>query len=161
MDYPLGRRQCRGRNGGYRAGSTVAGIQARQKIDPGHKIALTDIPLGAAVVKYGQAIGRTTAEVKAGDHVHSHNLHFENDRLAATANSAPEEATAEDKARSFMGYRRADGRAATRNYIGIIASVNCSTTVCRAIATRPTGRSCRIMTASTVSCRSCTTRAAV
>ena len=115
-------------------GSTVAGIETREKIDPGHKVAITDIPLGAAVVKYGQAIGRTTAEVKAGDHVHSHNLHFENDRLAATANSAPETATTDDKARTFMGYRRADGRAATRNYIGIIASVNCSTTVCRAIA---------------------------
>ena len=116
------------------AGSDVAGIPTREKIDPGHKIALTDIPLGQPVVKYGQAIGRTTADVKAGDHVHSHNLHFENDRLAATANSAPEEASAADRARTFMGYRRADGRAATRNYIGIIASVNCSTTVCRAIA---------------------------
>ncbi|MBY5557790.1 altronate dehydratase [Rhizobium leguminosarum] len=115
-------------------GSTVAGIQTREKIDPGHKVAIADIPLGSPVVKYGQAIGRTTAEVKAGDHVHSHNLHFENDRLAATANSAPETATADDVGRTFMGYRRADGRAATRNYIGIIASVNCSTTVCRAIA---------------------------
>ena len=57
-------------------------------------------------MKYGQAIGRTTADVKAGDHIHSHNLHFENDRLAATANSAPEPATAEDNARTFMGYRR-------------------------------------------------------
>ncbi|MFL5018569.1 MAG: UxaA family hydrolase, partial [Rhizobium sp.] len=115
-------------------GSTVAGIQTREKIDPGHKVAIADIPLGSPVVKYGQAIGRTTAEVKAGDHVHSHNLHFENDRLAATANSAPEAATVDDVGRTFMGYRRADGRAATRNYIGIIASVNCSTTVCRAIA---------------------------
>ena len=93
-------------------GATVAGVAARQKIDPGHKVAIADIPSGSAVVKYGQAIGRTTADVKAGDHVHSHNLHFENDRLAATANSAPEAATAEDKARTFMGYKRADGRSA-------------------------------------------------
>jgi hypothetical protein len=61
--------------------ATVAGIETREKIDPGHKVAIADIPLGEPVVKYGQAIGRTTAEVKAGDHVHSHNLHFENDRL--------------------------------------------------------------------------------
>jgi altronate hydrolase len=115
-------------------GSTVAGVETRDKIDPGHKVAIADIPLGTPVVKYGQAIGRTTRDVKAGDHVHSHNLHFENDRLAATANAAPEASTAEDRARTFMGYRRADGRAATRNYIGIVASVNCSTTVCRAIA---------------------------
>jgi altronate hydrolase len=110
------------------------GVLTREKIDPGHKVALRDIAIGAAVVKYGQAIGRTTAEVKAGDHVHSHNLHFENDRLSATASAPPDVATQADKARTFMGYRRADGRAATRNYIGIIASVNCSTTVCRAIA---------------------------
>lgn len=117
------------------AESALAGdVVARQKIEPGHKVALRDIPVNTPVVKYGQAIGRTTADVKAGDHVHSHNLHFENDRLSATASAAPEAATEEDKARTFMGYRRADGRAATRNYIGIIASVNCSTTVCRAIA---------------------------
>jgi altronate hydrolase len=117
------------------AGTSIThGVVTQQKIDPGHKLALSDIALGGPVVKYGQAIGRTTAPVKAGDHVHSHNLHFENDRLAATASAAPETATEADKARTFMGYRRADGRAATRNYIGIIASVNCSTTVCRAIA---------------------------
>ena len=115
-------------------GIVVNGVLTRDRIDPGHKFAIRDIALGMPVVKYGQAIGRTTAEVKAGDHVHSHNLHFENDRLAATGNAAPEPATEADKARTFMGYRRADGRAATRNYIGIIASVNCSTTVCRAIA---------------------------
>lgn len=116
-------------------GAPVAGgIATRQKIDPGHKFAISDIPAGSPVIKYGQAIGRTTMPVQAGDHVHSHNLHFENDRLSATAASAPEIATAADKARTFLGYRRADGRAATRNYIGIIASVNCSTTVCRAIA---------------------------
>jgi altronate hydrolase len=85
------------------SGATVAGIQTREKIDPGHKIALADIRLGQPVVKYGQAIGRTTADVKAGDHIHSHNLHFENDRLAATANSAPEEASAADRARTYMG----------------------------------------------------------
>jgi altronate hydrolase len=117
------------------AGTEVAsGVSTRENIDPGHKFALADIAEGGAVVKYGQAIGRTTSEVKAGDHVHSHNLHFENDRLSATASAPPEAATDADKARTFMGYRRADGRAATRNYIGIIASVNCSTTVCRAIA---------------------------
>ncbi len=54
--------------------------------------------------------------------------------MAISPQGAPEAASAADRARTFMGYRREDGRAATRNYIGIIASVNCSTTVCRAIA---------------------------
>ncbi|MDI7861741.1 altronate dehydratase family protein [Rhizobiaceae bacterium n13] len=116
-------------------GTVIAnGVSVLDRIDPGHKVAIADIPLGTPVVKYGQAIGRTTSDVKAGNHVHSQNLHFENDRLAAAANASPAAATDADKARTFMGYRRADGRAATRNFIGIIASVNCSTTVCRAIA---------------------------
>lgn len=117
------------------AGTAFDGLATtRAKIDPGHKFALKDIGLGEPVVKYGQAIGRTTAALQAGDHVHSHNLHFENDRLSVTTTAAPEPATEAEKARTFQGYRRADGRAATRNYIGILASVNCSTTVCRAIA---------------------------
>ena len=110
------------------------GVRARGRIEPGHKFALHALDSGQPVIKYGQAIGRTTAMVGAGEHVHSHNLSFENDRMAGGASATPEAATAADKARTFLGYRRADGRAATRNFIGIIASVNCSTTVCRAIA---------------------------
>ncbi|MEN9894442.1 MAG: hypothetical protein RIR97_294, partial [Pseudomonadota bacterium] len=117
------------------AGHTLAkGVVARQNIDPGHKIALVAISKGQPVVKYAQAIGRATVDIEAGDHVHSHNLAFDQDRLDIGAPVAPPKPDAADRARTFMGYRRADGRAATRNYIGIIASVNCSTTVCRAIA---------------------------
>ncbi len=69
-------------------------------------------------------------------HIHSHNLVFESGRMPVVPPSTPAEASAEDRARTFMGYRRADGRAGTRNFVGIIASVNCSTTVCRSIAER-------------------------
>ncbi|PLK69997.1 galactonate dehydratase [Rhizobium sp. TH135] len=110
------------------------GAPAAAKIDPGHKVAVRAIRQGEPVVKYAQAIGRATTDIAAGDHVHSHNLAFDEDRLSVSGLAQPETATAADKGRTFMGYRRADGRAATRNYIGIIASVNCSTTVCRAIA---------------------------
>jgi len=117
------------------AGSELTqGVRANGKIDPGHKVAIRPVHIGEPVVKYGQAIGRATVEIAAGDHVHSHNLAFDQDRLSIGAPVPPESASAADKARTFMGYRRADGRAATRNFIGIIASVNCSTTVCRAIA---------------------------
>src|SRR5438270_525305 len=40
----------------------------------GHKLAVRDIPAGAQVHKYGQVIGRATAAVRAGEHVHTHNL---------------------------------------------------------------------------------------
>ena len=110
------------------------GAVAHIRIDPGHKVAVRAIRKGEPVVKYAQAIGRATIDIAAGDHVHSHNLAFDEDRLSVTGLAQPEAATPADKARTFMGYRRADGRAATRNFVGIIASVNCSTTVCRAIA---------------------------
>lgn len=115
-------------------GELPDGVRAAARIDPGHKVAIHPIHVGEPVVKYGQAIGRATVEIAPGDHVHSHNLAFDQDRLSIGAPVPPEAASAADKARTFMGYRRADGRAATRNFIGIIASVNCSTTVCRAIA---------------------------
>lgn len=112
----------------------VGGVHAAARIDAGHKVAIRAIHAGQPVVKYGQAIGRATVDIQPGDHVHSHNLAFDQDRLSVSAAVPPEAASDTDKARTFLGYRRADGRAATRNYIGIIASVNCSTTVCRAIA---------------------------
>ena len=114
--------------------SLPGGVVARQKIDPGHKIALVAIAKGQPVIKYAQAIGKTTVDIEPGDHIHSHNLAVDHDLLETGAPVAPPSPSADDKARTFMGYLRADGRAATRNYIGIIASVNCSTTVCRAIA---------------------------
>ncbi|MBN9237906.1 MULTISPECIES: UxaA family hydrolase [Phyllobacteriaceae] len=103
-------------------------------IESGHKVAIRPIPAGAAVVKYAQAIGRATRDIAAGEHVHSHNLVFESGRMPVVPPSAPLEATDADKTRTFMGYRRADGRAGTRNFVGIVASVNCSATVCHAIA---------------------------
>lgn len=122
-------------NGRLEAGAVLPGgaINA-EAVDSGHKVAITDIAEGAAVVKYAQAIGRATRAIAAGEHVHSHNLVFEAGRLPVVPPGQPEVATQADKARTFMGYRRPDGRAGTRNFIGIIASVNCSTTVCRAIA---------------------------
>ncbi|WP_237155098.1 UxaA family hydrolase [Oryzibacter oryziterrae] len=103
-------------------------------VDPGHKVALVNIAKDDPVVKYGQVIGAASVAIAAGEHVHSHNLVFENGRLSAEATMRPLLPAASDIGRTFDGYRRADGRAATRNYVGVIASVNCSTTVCRAIA---------------------------
>ena len=122
-------------NGRIEAGTALpSGAATRATIDQGHKVALKPIAAGEAVIKYAQAIGRATADIAAGEHVHSHNLVFEAGRMPVVPPAPALEATQEDRARTFMGYRRADGRAGTRNYIGIIASVNCSTTVCRAIA---------------------------
>lgn len=122
-------------NGRLEKGTSLpGGATTTDAIESGHKVAITPIPAGSAVVKYAQAIGRATQDIAAGEHVHSHNLVFESGRMPVVPPSAPLEATEADKVRTFMGYRRADGRAGTRNFVGIVASVNCSATVCHAIA---------------------------
>src|SRR5690606_30720295 len=116
-------------------GSALPGGGAvAEAIEPGHKVAVRAIAAGEAVVKYAQAIGRATCAIAPGAHVHSHNLVFEAGRLPVVPPGEAEHASEADRARTFMGYRRADGRAGTRNFVGIIASVNCSATVCHAIA---------------------------
>src|SRR5690606_24890464 len=122
-------------NGRVEPGTPLpGGAVAAEAIDPGHKVAIKPIKAGSPVVKYCQAIGRATRDIAAGEHVHQHNLVFEAGRMPVVPPGAAHIATDADRARTFMGDRRADGRAGTRNFIGIIASVNCSTTVCRAIA---------------------------
>lgn len=49
-------------------------IRVTEHILFGHKFSLTDINQGDFVVKYGQPIGMATIEIKAGRHVHVHNL---------------------------------------------------------------------------------------
>ncbi|MFM0342105.1 UxaA family hydrolase [Paraburkholderia fungorum] len=118
----------------------VAGMRMRRDlavrglIPAGHKLAVRGIEAGAPVRRYGQIIGFATRDIEAGEHVHTHNLAmggFDRDyAFGADAKPAP---TAAATAR-FMGIVRADGRVATRNYIGILTSVNCSATAARAIA---------------------------
>lgn len=108
---------------------TVAGL-----IPPGHKIATHAVAPGAAIRRYGQIIGFATQAIRAGEHVHTHNLavgEFTRD-YAFSQELKTLEATGSPA--RFNGIVRADGRIATRNYIGILTSVNCSATVARAIA---------------------------
>jgi galactarate dehydratase len=112
------------------------GISARTSVPSGHKIALKAISAGEAVIKYGQVIGHATQPIEAGDHVHSHNLaisdlHLHHEFCIDAA--APEFLPKTERA-TFLGYERSDGKVGTRNYLAILSSVNCSATVCQAIA---------------------------
>ncbi len=107
----------------------VAGL-----IPPGHKIATRAIAKGEPVKRYNQIIGVAREDIARGQHVHVHNLamaEFEREH-AFGIDAHPTDYVAEPA--RFMGIRRADGRVATRNYIGVLTSVNCSATVARAIA---------------------------
>lgn len=102
----------------------------------GHKVAVRPIAGGQAVRKYGHVIGYATTDIAAGEHVHTHNLVF-GEHVApgtgADAVTAPVALPVPER-RTFMGIRRSDGRAATRNVIAVVSTVNCSATVCQQIA---------------------------
>lgn len=112
------------------------GVTTVNRIPTGHKLAIRAIAEGDAVVKYDQVIGFASKPIAAGEHVHVHNCSmgdFERD-YAFCETAKATEFFPEDQRATFQGYRRADGRAGTRNYIGILTSVNCSATVARYIA---------------------------
>lgn len=113
-------------------------LQVTSDIAKGHKVALTDITEGQAVTKYGHQIGTATADIHTGDHVHVHNLAFSAHEkpTADMAGTTPTRAVELPDRRTFMGYKRPDGTVATRNYIAIISTVNCSATVSRMVATQ-------------------------
>ncbi|NQU56457.1 MAG: altronate dehydratase, partial [Rhodospirillales bacterium] len=119
-------------------GDTVApaSITARAAVPRGHKLALAAIGEGEAILKYGQIIGFASLPIAPGEHVHVHNVSmgdFERD-YAYGAAASDTEMVAEGERASFQGYRRANGQVGTRNYIGIVTSVNCSATVAKHIA---------------------------
>jgi len=103
-------------------------------IPPGHKVATRAIAVGEPVKRYNQIIGFAKRPIGAGEHVHLHNLamgEFTRD-YAIGADAKPTQFA--DPAATFMGIVRPDGRVATRNYIGILSTVNCSATVSHGIA---------------------------
>ena len=110
-------------------GVTVAGL-----VPPGHKMATRPIEAGALVRRYGQVIGAATRAILPGQHVHTHNLAIADfTRDHAHAVDARPTAFAARPA-TFDGIVRENGQVGTRNYIGILTTVNCSATVARAIA---------------------------
>ncbi|MBE3636761.1 UxaA family hydrolase [Mangrovicoccus algicola] len=110
------------------------GITAAEPVPAGHKIAAAAIAAGESVRKYGQIIGAATQPVAPGMHVHVHNLgmgaHRQDYGFALDARPLPPAAGAD----SFLGFHRPSGRVGTRNYIGILTSVNCAGSVARFIA---------------------------
>ena len=115
------------------AGALIEGVTTAALIPRGHKMATRPIAQGEAVVKYANIIGYASAPIAPGAHVHTQNVDFRatdhayefaTDLLPVTPASGD----------SFMGFRRARGRAGTRNFIAVITSVNCSATAARMIA---------------------------
>jgi altronate hydrolase len=117
-------------------GQVIEGVAAAARIPRGHKMAMAKLAKGAPILKFGQIIGFAHAEIAPGEHIHTHNCDFaafERDyRHAEDARS--EDVLPIDQQATFQGFRRKQGRAGTRNYIGILTSVNCSATVAKFMA---------------------------
>jgi altronate hydrolase len=105
-------------------------------IPAGHKVAVHAIATGQPIRKFNQIIGFATQPIAVGEHVHTHNLvagNFERDYSIGTE-AQPTEILDPAEAATFFGIVRPNGRIATRNYVGILTTVNCSATVARRIA---------------------------
>jgi altronate hydrolase len=118
-------------------------LTVRNPVPRGHKVAVRDLAAGSPVRKYGHVIGVTTAPVWAGEHVHTGNLAFAPGAAGGDSPAPgghPAGATAAAPASqpgaplTFDGFVRDSGRVGTRNYVGIMTSVNCSATVAKLIA---------------------------
>jgi altronate hydrolase len=106
-----------------------ARVVAQQEIAAGHKIALRAIRCDEPIRKFGVPIGAATADIAAGEWIHSHNLRTQ---LAGTLEYAyrgnPAAPTRDLDAASlpaFRGYRRSDGRVGTRNELWVLNTVGC------------------------------------
>lgn len=103
-------------------------LRVLDNIPPAHKVALRDMAEGEQVVKYGLPIGHTTAEVRAGEHVHIHNVLTNLEGLLEYRYEPKENVWAgfeELEEAWFDGYLRENGSAGTRNEIWIVPTVGC------------------------------------
>ena len=119
---------------------TPQGVRTTKRVPRGHKFTVRVVRAGEAIVKFGQIIGFAKTELPAGEWVHEHNCSIGEEHGALKRDYEfcqgviPVEFVPEAERATFQGYRRNNGSVGTRNYIGILTSVNCSTTVAGFIA---------------------------
>jgi altronate hydrolase len=113
---------------------TKENVRAGDRIPAGHKIAVRAVEKGRPVHRYNQIIGFATQAIQPGDHVHVHNVAMGDFQRDYAFSSLVKKTQYIENPATFLGIVRPDGRVATRNYIGILTSVNCSATVARMIA---------------------------
>jgi altronate hydrolase len=113
---------------------TKENVRAAVRVPAGHKIAVRAVEQGKPLHRYNQIIGFATQAIEPGDHVHVHNVAMGDFQRDYAFSSLKKDTRFFSEPATFLGIVRADGRVATRNYIGILTSVNCSATVARMIA---------------------------
>ncbi len=115
-------------HGGLPAGTVLpSGLVLGGHVPQGHKVALTDIAAGAAVIRYGIAIGHAIAAIAAGSWVHESLLVMPDavglvNLPLATVKPVPLPPL---EGYSFAGFRNADGSVGTRNILAVTQTVQC------------------------------------
>ncbi|MBZ6076630.1 UxaA family hydrolase [Microvirga puerhi] len=117
-------------------GSVAENVTVRERIPRGHKVATIAIPESAPILKFGQIIGFASKAIVPGEWVHEHNIEMHDfSRDYHFAEDTPSSAVLPVEAQAtFEGFRRANGKVGTRNYLAILTSVNCSASAARFIA---------------------------
>jgi len=111
-------------------------LVCRSQVTAGYKIAARPIKMGEPVRKYNVVIGFATTDIAPGTMVHSHNVEFRDFHrdYAFGEDYHPVDMLPEAECATFQGIVRENGEVATRNYIGVLSTVNCSATVVHRIA---------------------------
>ena len=110
-------------------------------LQDGHKYALRDIAQGENVIKYGNPIGHATCHIKAGEHVHTHNVKTNlSGNLEYVYEPVFHDIPAESGERTFMGYVRENGDVGIRNEIWIVNTVGCVNKVAEKLAAKTGAR---------------------
>jgi altronate hydrolase len=110
-------------------------FRAKDNVPAGHKIALMQIAAGENIFRYGQRIGRASRTIEPGQHIHTHNVSFEELTFAYEFPTGDKPIPAFPAPMpTFMGYVREDGRVGTRNYIAVVAASNCAAYTAELIA---------------------------
>lgn len=109
-------------------------ITVKQSIPLGHKLALVAIAAGETLFRYGHPIGIATAAIEPGQHIHTHNLQFQESHADESASPVPVTRSAPGRSASFFGYHRPNGKVGTRNYIAVVAASNCAAHTAELIA---------------------------
>lgn len=108
-------------------------LKEAEGIPAGHKRALVAIKKGEPIIKYGNTIGLATADIAEGEWVHTHNLKTGLGDLLEYSYEPDVKPLTEQKAATFMGYKRANGKVGIRNEVWIIPTVGCVNDIAKII----------------------------
>ncbi len=115
-------------------GTMADGVCLLDDVPFGHKVAIRDLPAGAEIIKYGAPIARATRDIRAGEHVHTHNAHTRLSGKDAYAVHPSPSAFETLPSATFEGYARANGSVGVRNEVWIVPTVGCVNEVARMAA---------------------------